>query len=73
MCPPKVPKPPKPPPPPSRPDAEMEADKVRRRIAQRRGAADAIKTTPAGAVDFGQNTQFTGLSAGKQTTLGVGQ
>ena len=73
MCIPKVPKPPPPPAPPMRADAEMEAEKVRQRIAARRGAQDAIKTGPGGAADYGKNAQFTGLSSGTQTTLGVGQ
>jgi len=73
VCLPKVPKPPAPPPAPSRPDAEAEADKVRRRLALRQGAAAAVKTGPNGAADYGKNTQLTGLTAAPRTTLGVGQ
>lgn len=72
MCPPKLPKPPAPPQAPMRADAELEAEKVRRRIAMRNGAARSVKSGPSGAVDFGQNAQFTGLSSGTQTTMGVG-
>lgn len=72
MCLPKAPKPPPPPAPPSRADADMEAEKARRRIAARRGGNDAIKTGPGGAADYGRNSQFTGLSSGTATTLGAG-
>ena len=72
MCMPKAPKVPKPPIPPSRVAADDAGEDLRKRLAARKGYADAIKTSAKGATDFGKNTQVASLSSGTATTLGVG-
>lgn len=37
---------------------------MRQRLAARRGYADSVKTSPTGAVNYGQNGATTGLSIG---------
>lgn len=69
---PKVPKPPAPPPAPTRQSAELEAEDTRRRLLARMGYQATIKTSAAGARDYGRNSQYTGLSAGSRQTLGAG-
>jgi hypothetical protein len=67
-----MPKVPKPPIPPSRNTADDAGEDLRKRLAGRKGYADAIRTSARGATDFGKNTQVTSLSSGTATTMGVG-
>ena len=53
-----------PPVPPNQATAAQEAEKMRQRLAARRGYADSVKTSPTGAVNYGQNGATTGLSIG---------
>lgn len=71
--PPKVPPPPKPPSPPSKLAADLEAENLRQKLAQRQSAAASVKTGQLGAPDYGKNAQVPGLSGGgTSSTLGVG-